>query len=63
MTYSDPTTPRGTLEFSTPDVLPRPVRPARPPAHCDRREFRAFTRADFTYRRDLAAFLAAGGRA
>lgn len=44
-----------------PPATPRPVKPARPPAHCDRREFRRYALADHTYRREVAAYIAAVG--
>ncbi len=54
MTYTDPTTPFGTIEWdagadATASALP--VKPARPPASCDAREFLAYRLADDAYRK------------
>lgn len=40
----------------------KPIRPARPPANVDRGGFRAYRLAEHAYRRQLAAYIAAGGR-
>lgn len=53
MTYIDPTTARGGIDIPRP-----PLKPARPPAHCDTAEFRRYRLADHAYRRELAAYLA-----
>lgn len=40
-------------------VAPRPpMKPARPPAHCDRREWRAYQLAEHSYRTAIAVLRA-----